>query len=45
MNTEERINKIFSDLTELNDYQRDILKLQLEALVLQAQLEQLQKEK
>lgn len=46
MNTEERIKEIIESLDIDNVVgDKDILKLQLELLVLQAQLEQLQKEK
>lgn len=44
MNTEERIEQILKELPD-NTYDKTILKLQLESLVIQAQLEQLQKEK
>ena len=47
MNTEERIERILKDLKmlELSDYNEEIFRLELEALVIQAQLEYLEKEK
>jgi len=46
MNTKERIKEILDDMAEfnLNELDFKILRLQLENLVTQAQLEQLQKE-
>lgn len=44
-NTEERIDEIIKDLGFKDQLDIDILKLQLEQLVIQAQLEQLQKDK
>ena len=41
MNTTERISKILKDIY-VNEFNEDIIKIQLEALVLQAQLEQIQ---
>lgn len=40
-NTTERINEIIKDLGLTEQLDKDTLKLQLEALVIQAQLEQL----
>lgn len=47
MNTEERIKEILESdfLLKVNEVDKAILKLQLETLVVQAQLEQLEKEK
>ena len=42
MNTKERINKILNDMF-IEKYDQDIILIELEALVIQAQLEQLQK--
>jgi len=44
MNTTERIEQILKDIF-IEKYDQDIIKNQLEALVIQAKLEQLQKEK
>lgn len=43
MNTKERIKQIKRDLPALDKHRAYILKLQLEALVIQAQVEQLEK--
>lgn len=45
MNTEQRIEEIIFEQKELGEIEKDILRLELEALVIQAQLEQLEKEK
>ena len=47
MNTEERIKEILESdfLLKVNEVDKAILKLQLETLVVQAQLEELRKEK
>lgn len=44
MDTEQRIEKIIFEQKELGEIEKDILRLELEALVIQAQLEQLEKE-
>lgn len=44
MNTEQRIEEIIFEQKELGEIEKDILRLELEALVIQAQLEQLEKE-
>jgi len=44
MNTKERIEKILEDIF-VNKYDQDIIKNVLEALILKAKLEQLNKEK
>ena len=43
--TEQRIEDILKEIGLVEDIDREIIKLQLEALVIQAQLEQLEKEK
>lgn len=45
MNTEERIESIIKDLSKLSEIDKVILRLELENLVTQAQLEELRKEK
>ena len=45
MNTEQRIEDIIFEQSNLDEQDKEILRLELEALVIQAQLEQLQKEK
>ena len=47
MNTEQRIKEILQDMVnfEFNEISLKIVQLQLESLVIKAQLEQLQKEK
>ena len=43
--TEQRIEDILKEIGLVDDLDKEIIKLQLEALVIQAQLEQLEKEK
>ena len=45
MNTEERIESILKEIGLVEDIDREIIKLELENLVIQAQLEELRKEK
>jgi hypothetical protein len=45
MNTEQRIEDIIFEQSLLDEQEKEILRLELEALVIQAQLEQLEKEK
>jgi hypothetical protein len=45
MNTEERIKQILNELPPISEIDEQIIKLELENLVVEAQLEELRKEK